>query len=56
MALIVCKKCGKEISDTIKKCIHCGQPPKKRNVNISKIIIISLITIITIGGLFFGAK
>ena len=26
MALIVCKKCGKNISDKSEKCIHCGQP------------------------------
>ena len=24
MALIVCNNCGKKISDTIEKCIHCG--------------------------------
>ena len=24
MALIVCKKCGKKISDTVENCIHCG--------------------------------
>lgn len=24
MALIKCKECGKEISDTVKKCPHCG--------------------------------
>lgn len=24
MALINCKECGKEISDTVKKCPHCG--------------------------------
>ena len=26
MALIVCKKCGKKVSDTLDKCIHCGAP------------------------------
>ena len=25
MALIVCKKCGRKISDTVNKCIHCGE-------------------------------
>ena len=29
MALIKCKECGKEISDTSKKCIHCGAKIKK---------------------------
>ena len=26
MALIKCNECGKKISDTSKKCIHCGNP------------------------------
>ena len=26
MALITCKNCGKSISDTTEKCIHCGAP------------------------------
>ena len=29
MALIVCKACGKNVSDTVKKCIHCGAEIKK---------------------------
>ena len=24
MALIICKNCGKRVSDTAEKCIHCG--------------------------------
>lgn len=28
MALIKCKECGKNISDTTKECIHCGAPTK----------------------------
>ena len=24
MALTICKKCGKRVSDTVEKCIHCG--------------------------------
>ena len=28
MALIICKKCGKNISDTSTRCIHCGTPIK----------------------------
>ena len=24
MALIICKECGKEVSDTAKSCPHCG--------------------------------
>ncbi len=26
MALTICKECGKKISDTTSKCIHCGAP------------------------------
>lgn len=37
MALIKCKDCGKEISDTRDACIHCGCPinntAKKENIN-----------------------
>lgn len=29
MALIVCKACGKNVSDTANKCIHCGAELKK---------------------------
>jgi len=31
MALIVCENCGREISDTSKKCVHCGAVVKKSN-------------------------
>ena len=38
MALIKCKECGKEISDTSKKCIHCWAKIKKeKSKNSSKI-------------------
>lgn len=29
MAVIKCKNCGKEISDTTKYCVHCGHPVKE---------------------------
>lgn len=32
MALIKCPDCKKEISDTTKKCIHCGSPIEKKLV------------------------
>ncbi len=32
MALIRCLNCGKEISDTTKKCIHCGSKIAKKKV------------------------
>lgn len=28
MALIKCPECGKEISDSVEKCIHCGYEVK----------------------------
>ena len=36
MALIKCKECGKEVSDTLDACIHCGCPLKDKK-DISKI-------------------
>lgn len=36
MALIKCKECGKEISDTADKCIHCGCPLHNENNNGNK--------------------
>ena len=30
MPLIKCKECGKEISDKIKTCIHCGCPVEQK--------------------------
>ncbi|MBE6584670.1 MAG: hypothetical protein E7649_06825 [Ruminococcaceae bacterium] len=33
MALIRCEKCGKAISDTIEKCIHCGNPVNENRSN-----------------------
>ena len=31
MALITCKFCGKQISSTAEKCIHCGAAVKDTN-------------------------
>ena len=33
MALIKCSECGKEISDKVDTCIHCGSPKKKLENN-----------------------
>ena len=43
MALVKCKECGNEISDTIKKCPHCGYKEKKP-LNKKMFIIIGAIT------------
>jgi len=37
MALIKCDECGKEVSDSIKKCIHCGAKIKKIKKQVIKI-------------------
>ena len=37
MALVICPECNKEISDSVKKCPHCGyklKKEKKENVGI----------------------
>lgn len=64
MALIKCKECHKEISDTVRFCPHCGYKMSKKS-NFSKkmltkiksnkkiIIILALILIVLIGGLIF---
>ena len=36
MALIKCSECGKEISDTSKRCINCGAKIKKQRKKLSK--------------------
>lgn len=44
MALIRCKECGKEISNTSKVCVHCGaktELAKKKNENM-KILLIAV--------------
>ncbi len=33
MALINCPECGKEISDQVEKCIHCGYPLKDNSID-----------------------
>ena len=44
MALINCKKCGKQISNKASTCIHCGYPIKQINY---KLIILDTIFVIT---------
>lgn len=53
MALINCPECGKEISDTAKKCIHCGyaltkSTKKKKKLIIGGILIVAIAIIITL--------
>lgn len=69
MALIKCKECGKEISNTVKKCPHCGfinkevkQDKKntrkdfiKQHIKVISIIVIVLI-VGTIGFIVYNKK
>lgn len=48
MALIKCPECGKEISDTIDQCPHCGYRIKKKN-RINRKLFIVPIAIFIIG-------
>ena len=55
MALIKCKKCGIEISDKSKKCIHCGTIIEDKKISKPfKILISSIVAIIIVTILFIG--
>lgn len=47
MALIKCNECEKEISNTVKKCPHCGAKIGEKKIN-NKVIIIGMAILITI--------
>ena len=49
MALVKCFECGKEMSDTIKKCPNCGYKNKKE-LNKKKIVIICIISLVLLIG------
>lgn len=48
MALIKCKECGKDISDTAKVCINCGAKTEKAKLVNKKIKLYGIISIIII--------
>lgn len=57
MALIKCKECGKEISDTAKACPNCGAKIKAKKFilkNYKKTIIISFLIIFVIVGVIIS--
>ncbi len=56
MALIKCKECGKEMSDTIKKCPNCGYKEKKKISKKTLIIIVVLLVTIIGGGITTGKQ
>ena len=56
MALIQCPKCGENVSDTSKECIHCGYPLKTKNVrkiNKRAVLIVAVVLIIILVILVF---
>lgn len=52
MALIKCKECGKEISDTSKACVHCGAKTElskmQKSNNLKILLFIGTMAIIVI--------
>lgn len=52
MAIIKCPECNKEMSDTVKKCPHCGykikNKSKKNKITIILIVVIAIILVICI--------
>lgn len=61
MALIKCVECGKDISDTVKSCPHCGMKVKKVKDNQDSgsknkkiiIIVVSVVLVLVIGLLWY---
>ena len=55
MALIKCKECGKEISDSVKSCPHCGYVYKKtKEMTTMKVVKIIIIVALVGIALLFG--
>lgn len=55
MALIKCKECGKEISDSVNSCPHCGYVYKKtKEMTTMKVVRIILVVAFIGIALFFG--
>lgn len=55
MALINCKECGKEISNTCKTCVHCGaktETSKTNNKKLIRNISILIVFVLLIGFVF----
>lgn len=47
MAIIKCSECGKEKSDKVKKCPHCGYK-EKRKISKKKIILLSIMFLVIV--------
>ena len=56
MAMIKCKECGKEISDTAKACVNCGAPLKSddfhKELNAAKRVAIAIIILLGLFAIF----
>lgn len=48
MALIKCPKCKHEISDTTKKCIHCGSRLKEKKKSKKKVTLLIILIVLSI--------
>ena len=53
MALIVCKDCSNQISDSADKCPHCGRPITKYTTGVRAAA--TVLNILLAGGLLTGA-
>ena len=54
MSLITCPECGREISDTVNSCPHCGfsikkQPEKKNNKTVILFIVLLVLAVVLTG-------
>lgn len=54
MALIKCVECGRDISDTSDKCIHCGCPIEKKKVRKKRKIILAAVGICVLFAVIIG--
>lgn len=55
MALVKCKECGKEMSDTARKCPNCGYHEKMQFKKKPIIIGVAVVVLVVIAGIIFGA-
>ena len=46
MALVQCPGCGNDISDTVRKCPHCGRKLKKEKSKIKMPVIICIVVVL----------
>lgn len=55
MALIKCAECGRDISDTCDKCIHCGCPIEKKKVSKKRrIMVVAIVVCVLFAVILWG--